>query len=198
VTKALDIKMVVNIYVLAGVFMVFSFFIPSNTASASEFNTRDNEKQIDLGFAGSVLVPKSWNITEQSDTLVIASDDSTSAGMEITLIATSSKPRYDEVMTRAKEFGLPAKLRKVDRSWLKKGVWDEGSFVHGTVTLATDTRSSDNEIMEHPPTRYWLIAIYSSGNLNTEFILEAWSDDLPDGAMVLHRIQRTWTAPKSK
>lgn len=174
---------------------------------AGEFARRD------FGALGSLEVPADWEVrTEGGERVVITAPDS-SGGVLLRTVAGDAGPRA-LLLKRAGELGLPLVARPVDGEWLREAGVEAGWFAHGTV-VRPDTGESGT--VEHvsaavesdslkagsvmapwdstenapPPARYRMVVVYRRGG--RAILLEGWHDALPEGAMLLHNVQRSWS-----
>ncbi len=180
-----------SLYLLHFIFLLF-LQLPCLAGDEME------EVKLDLGNLGTVMVPEGWFILEKgTDMIKLSSADRQSFGYYRKLENRSYNKTVEELEARAVELGLPNKIRTVDKKWLKKTGFDNGKFALGTTHLGLEAEKSDSNVSsESSFTRYYMVVLYEKGD--DCYWLEAWTDSLPDDALLLNRLQRSWSLNKNE
>ena len=154
-------------------------------------------RTFDLGVIGKVSVPSGWRVDRLAPDRVLVSPETGKTELLFRKLPSGEFDNAWNYLRRtAQRHGLPPFPRKIDKEWLVKVHADEGLFIHGTAPgdspASGNGQKADNSSRKRQA-RYWMFALYRKGT--DWFILEAWTDELPQGATILYRIQRGWRLP---
>ncbi|MBD3165360.1 hypothetical protein GF324_02065 [bacterium] len=138
----------------------------------------------DLGALGTVEGPPGLAVRKVSPSLAILSSphDSTVAVFR----GLQNEPRSLQAIMqdKAREHNLPVFVRPVHRGLLKELGMSQGLFVHGTQNHSAASESTSKHV------RYMMVAGYRKGN--EVYLLESWTDHVPEGVLPLNGLQRSW------